>query len=96
MAEAMGTTGATLMHHLNALEARGLAPRWREPDNRRVERTALAPAGEQLFARLREVAMCHLERLRSHLNDAGSETLQLPTAPHYYPQPVLFPQLEHV
>jgi DNA-binding MarR family transcriptional regulator len=84
MAEAMGTTGATLTHHLNALEARGLAPRWREPDNRRVERTALAPAGEQLFA-----------RLRSQLPEAGSEMLQLPAAAHY-PQPVLFPQLEHV
>ena len=43
MAEAMGITGATLTHHLNAVEAQGLVRRWREPDNRRVQRTALTP-----------------------------------------------------
>jgi len=75
MAEAMGITGATLTHHLNALEARGLVRRWREPDNRRVQRTALTPAGEELFARLREVAMRHDERLHSLLTDSEAETL---------------------
>jgi MarR family transcriptional regulator, transcriptional regulator for hemolysin len=75
MAEAMGITGATLTHHLNALEARGLVRRWREPDNRRVQLTALTPAGEELFARLREVAMRHDERLRSQLTDTEAETL---------------------
>jgi MarR family transcriptional regulator, transcriptional regulator for hemolysin len=75
MAEAMGITGATLTHHLNALEAQGLVRRWREPDNRRVQRTALTPAGEELFERLREVAMRHDERLRSQLTEAEAETL---------------------
>jgi MarR family transcriptional regulator, transcriptional regulator for hemolysin len=75
MAEAMGITGATLTHHLNALEAQGLVRRWREPDNRRVQRTALTPAGEELFERLREVALRHDERLRSQLTDAQAETL---------------------
>jgi MarR family transcriptional regulator for hemolysin len=75
LAEAMGITGATLTHHLNALEARGLVRRWREPDNRRVQLTALTPAGEKLFERLREVAMRHDERLRSQLTDAEAETL---------------------
>ena len=69
MAQAMGITGATLTHHLNALERRGLVRRWREPDNRRVQRTALTPAGEELFERLREVALRHDERLRSELTD---------------------------
>jgi MarR family transcriptional regulator, transcriptional regulator for hemolysin len=75
MAEAMGITGATLTHHLNALEAQGLVRRWREPDNRRVQQTALTPAGEQLFEQLREVAMRHDERLRSQLTDAEADTL---------------------
>jgi len=67
MAEAMGITDATLTHHLNALEAQGLVRRWREDSNRRVQRTALTPAGEELFDRLREVAVRHDERLRSLL-----------------------------
>jgi MarR family transcriptional regulator for hemolysin len=75
MADAMGISGATLTHHLNALEAQGLVRRWREPDNRRVQRTALTPAGEALFDRLREVAVRHDERLRSQLTAA--ETAQL-------------------
>jgi MarR family transcriptional regulator for hemolysin len=69
IAEAMGITGATLTHHLGAMEDQGLVRRWREPGNRRVQRTALTPAGEMLFERLREVAVAHDERLRSLLTD---------------------------
>lgn len=75
MAEAMGITGATLTHHLNALEAQGLVRRWREPDNRRVQRVALTDEGAALFDRLRHVARAHDERLRSGLSD--EETAQL-------------------
>src|SRR3954451_7796893 len=48
MAEAMGITGATLTHHLNALEAKGLIRRWREAGNRRVQRVALTDEGAAL------------------------------------------------
>ena len=75
MAEAMGITGATLTHHLNALEAKGLVRRWRDAGNRRVQRTALTPAGEELFDRLREVAMRHDERLRAQLGEAQTALL---------------------
>ena len=75
MAEAMGITGATLTHHLNALEAQGLVRRWREAGNRRVQRTALTPAGEELFERLRAVAVRHDERLRSRLSDEEAALL---------------------
>jgi MarR family transcriptional regulator for hemolysin len=75
MAEALGITGATLTHHLNALEAKGYVRRWREPHNRRVQRTALTPAGEELFERLRQVAMRHDARLRSELTDKETELL---------------------
>jgi MarR family transcriptional regulator, transcriptional regulator for hemolysin len=69
MAEAMGITGATLTHHLNALEDKGLVRRWREKDNRRVQRVELTPAGEALFDRLRHAAVAHDARLRSQLDD---------------------------
>jgi MarR family transcriptional regulator for hemolysin len=75
MAEAMGITGATLTHHLNALEAQGLVRRWREASNRRVQRVALTPDGEALFERLREVAARHDARLRSKLTDAETAKL---------------------
>ena len=75
MAEAMGITGATLTHHLNGMEAQGLVRRWREPDNRRVQRVALTDEGEALFARLRKVAIAYDAQLRSHLSD--EETAQL-------------------
>ena len=41
MADQLGITGATLTHHLNALERKGLVRRWREDSNRRVQRVEL-------------------------------------------------------
>jgi MarR family transcriptional regulator, transcriptional regulator for hemolysin len=75
MAEQMGITGATLTHHLNSLEERGLVRRWRETSNRRVQRVELTEAGIELFDRLREVALRHDRRLRSTLD--AQETAQL-------------------
>jgi MarR family transcriptional regulator, transcriptional regulator for hemolysin len=69
MAEAMGITGATLTHHLNAMEDQGLVRRWRETSNRRVQRVELTEAGEALFDRLRGVAVRHDQRLRTKLDD---------------------------
>jgi MarR family transcriptional regulator, transcriptional regulator for hemolysin len=67
MARALGITGATLTHHLNAMEAQGLVRRWRESGNRRVQLVELTQAGEAAFERLRHVATRHDERLRSQL-----------------------------
>jgi MarR family transcriptional regulator for hemolysin len=75
MAEAMGISGATLTHHLNALEDQGLVRRWRESSNRRVQQVELTDAGIELFDRLREVATRHDQRLRSQLSD--EETARL-------------------
>src|ERR1700748_2828706 len=69
MAEEMGITGATLTHHLNILENRGLVRRWREPGNRRVQNVELTEAGIELFDRLRVVAQAHDRRLRSGLSE---------------------------
>lgn len=75
MAQAMGVTGATLTHHLNALERQGLVRRWREDSNRRVQRVELTDDGIALFDRLRVVAMRHDKRLRSHLTGEEAEQL---------------------
>src|SRR4051812_21187779 len=49
MADAMGVTGATLTHHLNALEKQQLVRRQRDPSNRRVQQVELTEAGVALF-----------------------------------------------
>src|SRR3954454_15592224 len=69
IAEAMGITGATLTHHLNAMEAQGLVRRRREAPNRRVQRVELTEAGAALFERLREVVVRHDARMRSGLTE---------------------------
>src|ERR1044072_304075 len=68
MARAMGITGATLTHHLGALERQGLVRRWREEDNRREQRVALTDEGAALFERLRAAARAYDRRLRSALD----------------------------
>jgi MarR family transcriptional regulator, transcriptional regulator for hemolysin len=75
LAQALGVTGATLTHHLNSLERRGLVRRWREESNRRVQQVELTPDGEALFEGLREVAIRHDAHLRSKLSDAEVELL---------------------
>jgi MarR family transcriptional regulator, transcriptional regulator for hemolysin len=75
MAEQLGVTGATLTHHLNALERKGLVYRWREDNNRRVQRVVLTDAGVELFDRLREVALRHDRLLRSQLSEDEVEQL---------------------
>jgi MarR family transcriptional regulator for hemolysin len=66
MAQAMGITGATLTHHLTAMESQGLVSRRRSG---RVQHVELTAEGAALFTRLREVARRHDERLRTSLSD---------------------------
>lgn len=75
LAEQLGITGATLTHHLNGLERKGLVRRWREDSNRRVQRAELTDDGIELFDRLREVARRHDRLLRSQLTDDEVEQL---------------------
>lgn len=73
MAEAMGVTSATLTHHLNAAERQGLVRRWRDPDNRRVQRVELTDDGVAMFDRLRGAAVAHDERLRALFSEEDLE-----------------------
>jgi MarR family transcriptional regulator for hemolysin len=70
LAEAVGIREATLTHHLNGLEERGLITRTREAGNRRVQLVALTADGEAAFLRLRDAAIAFDARLRSGLDDS--------------------------
>jgi len=69
LADAVGIQGATLTHHLNAMESAGLVTRRRDPRNRRLHVVELTPDGNALFLRLRDAAMAFDERLRTGLSD---------------------------
>lgn len=69
LAEAVGIQGATLTHHLNAMERNGLLTRRRDPDNRRVHRVELTETGEATFRRLRSAAVAFDRRLRTGLTE---------------------------
>ena len=75
LAEAVGVREATLTHHLNAMDARGLVTRTRDAANRRVQTVALTEAGEAAFARLRDSATAFDAKLRADLADADLATL---------------------
>jgi MarR family transcriptional regulator for hemolysin len=70
LADAVGIRGATLTHHLDNLERRGLVRRVADPDNRRVRGVELTPAGDKLFLRLRDAAVAFDRRLRRGLGEA--------------------------
>lgn len=76
LAEAVGIREATLTHHLNGLDARGLVARTRSPENRRVQVVSLTDAGEKAFSRLRDTAMAFDARLRSGLSEEDLSRLE--------------------
>ena len=76
LAEAVGISGATLTHHLNAMEEEGLIMRRRDPSNRRNHIIEISPAGERAFHRLAGAAQAFDERLRSRISAAELATLQ--------------------
>jgi MarR family transcriptional regulator, transcriptional regulator for hemolysin len=69
IAEFIGIQGATLTHHLNAMEGDGLVTRRRDPSNRRVHVVELTEDGEALFFRLRDAAVAFDRQLRAGLNE---------------------------
>jgi MarR family transcriptional regulator for hemolysin len=75
LAEAIGLQGATVTHHLNAMEAEELVTRRRDPDNRRVHLVELTDRGEELFHRLAKAAIAHDQRLRTGLSQEEIGTL---------------------
>lgn len=76
LAEAVGVQGATLTHHLNAMESAGLVTRRRDPANRRLHLVELTPAGDELFFRLRGAATAFDQRLRTGFSDTEAGQLE--------------------
>jgi MarR family transcriptional regulator for hemolysin len=76
LAELVGVRQPTLTHHLDGLERAGLVTRWRDPENRRVQRVLLTAAGEDLFVRLRRAAAAFEGRLTAGLDDADVRSLR--------------------
>lgn len=76
IADAVGIRGATLTHHLNAMERDGLLVRRPDPSNRRMHLVELTGTGEQTFRRLRTTAADFDRRLRSGLSEADLNTLE--------------------
>jgi MarR family transcriptional regulator, transcriptional regulator for hemolysin len=76
LAGAMGIQGATLTHHLNAMESAGLVTRRRNPQNRRAHVVELTTDGDALFLRLREAALGFDARLRSGLGESDIATVE--------------------
>lgn len=75
LAEAVGVREATLTHHLNAMDARGLVTRTRDAANRRMHVVELTDAGEAAFVRLQQAALAFDARLRAGLADADLDSL---------------------
>lgn len=69
LARAIGIQGATLTHHLNAMETGGLITRRRAPDNRRIHLVEVTETGETLFRRLRTAVVAFDQRLRGGISD---------------------------
>ena len=70
LAAAIGIQGATVTHHLDAMEADGLLTRERDPANRRVHVLTLTKKGEATFERLRGAAAAFDRRLRAGIPEA--------------------------
>ncbi|NGO72875.1 MarR family winged helix-turn-helix transcriptional regulator [Streptomyces boncukensis] len=69
LAAAVGIRGATLTHHLNAMEDDGLLVRRRDPENRRVHLVELTEEGTAAFHRMRKAATAFDRQLRQGLSE---------------------------
>ena len=87
LAEAVGVREATLTHHLNAMDARGLITRTRDAGNRRVQVVTLTEAGEAAFLRLREAAMAFDAKLRAQASPPPTWPPSVPSSPTSPPTP---------
>lgn len=76
LADFVGIRGATLTHHLNAMESAGLVVRSRDPENRRSHVVRRTPSGDEMFLRLRDAATAFDRRLRRGLSAGDVDTFR--------------------
>jgi MarR family transcriptional regulator, transcriptional regulator for hemolysin len=75
LAEAIGLREATLTHHLNAMDTRGLVTRRRDETNRRIHVVELTADGEAAFIRLQQAAVAFNARLCDGLAESDLDVL---------------------
>lgn len=75
LAEKMSIGGATLVRHLDRLEADGLVRRVQDPRDRRVTRISLTPRGEEHFAELLVIARSVDRELRDLITEREERVL---------------------
>jgi MarR family transcriptional regulator for hemolysin len=71
----LGLQGATVTHHLNAMEADGLLTRERDTANRRAHVITLTDEGNAVFHRLAKAAMVFDTKLRAGISADEIATL---------------------
>jgi MarR family transcriptional regulator, transcriptional regulator for hemolysin len=76
LAERMGIGGATLVRHLDRLEADGLVTRRRDPEDRRITRVDITKAGRQRHQQLAVVADAADREMRALLSDEEERVLR--------------------
>jgi MarR family transcriptional regulator, transcriptional regulator for hemolysin len=76
LAEVMGIREATLTHHLTSMESAGLVTRRRDAGNRRIQVVELTGPGEEMFGRLRAVAVEFDRQLRQGIPAAEVSVLE--------------------
>lgn len=76
IAEHIGITGPTLVHHLDRLEAAGLVRRDIDPQNRRMRSLTLTNDGRAAFLGMRDAALAFDARLRTGMSEAQLVTLR--------------------
>jgi MarR family transcriptional regulator, transcriptional regulator for hemolysin len=73
LAKAVGLRGATLVHHLDALETEGLVARRRSAENRRLQTVALTQKGRARFDAMLQLVLGFDAKLRAVIGSAEEE-----------------------
>lgn len=68
--------GATITYHVDRAEKQGLVVREADPDDRRVKRLRLTPAGERLYKELWAVADAFQAQVMEGISDAEQTRLR--------------------
>ena len=76
LADAVGLRGATLIHHLDALEKAGLVTRTRNRENRRLQAVSITREGRALFDQLLTRVIAYDEQLRAGLKPGEEAVLR--------------------
>lgn len=76
LAEHVGISGPTLVHHLDRLEKAGLVVRHADPANRRIRVLALTEQGRAAFLEMRAAALAFNAQLCDGISDVQLATLR--------------------